>query len=338
MSFAVGKSFKSITPGICWLYTGAVVGFLILRAGLPELPPSLALVNSLAPLLFLPVPVVLFLAIGLRAKGVLLAGAIPLIPFASLYGALFLPHPGRSDCAAHQALRVMTFNLGAHLGQPEALIDLVADQKADLVALQEMTSEIAQTFEQEFSAVYPYRVSRPGETTGLFSRHPILEQEWIAPTGGGRSYIRAVVEWKDETVEIFVVHPLPPGLEWYRDTAIPVGLHDAGPQKQIQEIRRRAAAEDGPVLIVGDFNMSDQSRGYTGMAEAFVDAYRAGGWGFGFTFPKGLQIGRIPLPGPFIRMDYIFHSDAFCTDWARVGCGGGSDHCYVLAQLARRGS
>jgi len=255
-----------------------------------------------------------------------------------LYGARFWPRASRPECAALQTLRVMTFNLGAHLGQPEALVDLIADQKADLVALQEMTPETAQTFERALGAVYPYRVSRPGETTGLFSRYPILEQAWIEPERGGRPYIRATIAWQGEMVKVFVVHPLPPGLEWYRDTAIPIGLHTSGPQGQIQEVQRRAAAVDGPVLVAGDFNMSDQSRGYASMAEAFVDAYRAGGWGFGFTFPKGLQVGRIPLPGPLIRVDYIFHSDAFCTDWARVGCGGGSDHWYVLAQLVRRGS
>lgn len=332
------KVVKGITSGVCWLYAASIIGFTILRIYAPGLPPFIALINSFAPFLFAPLPVVFLLACMVRSKCTLIAGSIVLIIFACLYGTLLLPRFGKSACEANQELRVLTFNLGLDLSQPKEMAAIIEAQDADIVAVQEMTTDMARLFEQELGSIYPYTVLHPGETTGLFSRYRILEQEWIAPIEGGRSYIRAVVEWNSEAVNVFVVHPLPPGLEWYRDTVIPIGLHDIEPQRQIEEVTRRAASEDGAVLIVGDFNLSDQAPGYTILAEEFTDAYREAGWGFGFTFPKGLRVGETPVPGPFTRIDYIFHSRNLCTNWARVGCEGSSDHCYVLVQLAQKNS
>jgi vancomycin resistance protein VanJ len=333
-----GKVIKGVTSGVCWLYAASIISLTILRIYSPGLPPFLALINSLTPFLFVPLPFVFLLACMMRSKYALIAGSIVLIVFVGLYGNLFLPRLGKPARETHQELRVMTFNLGLNLSQPEEMAAIIEAQGADIVAMQEMTTEMARLFERELGAIYPYTVLHPRETTGPFSRYRILEQEWIAPVEGGRSYIRAVVEWNSETVNVFVVHPLPPGLEWYRDTIIPIGLHDTEPQRQIDEVTKRATSEGGFALIVGDFNLGDHAPGYTIIAEEFTDAYREAGWGFGFTFPKGLRVGKTPVPGPFTRIDYIFHSRGLYTNWARVGCEGSSDHCYVLAQLARKDS
>ena len=320
----------------CWLYAVSIVGFVVLWIGWPQLPPFLALISSFAPFLFVPALVVFLLAGIMRSKSVLIASGVVSVVFIGLYGPLFLPRLGHLACQASEELRVMTFNLGLHLGQPEELLRIIEEQEADIVAVQEMTPEMAWLFEQELGLLYPYNVSAPEtETTGLFSRYPIVKEEWIEPVGGGRSYIQAVVEWSDEAVTIFVVHPLPPGLEWYRDTTIPIGLNDINPQRQIEEVTRRAASTKGFVLILGDFNMNEYARGYSIIAEEFVDAYLEAGWGFGFTFPKGLRVNEMTVPGPFTRVDYIFHSRDLYANRTWVGCGGGSDHCYVLAELAR---
>ncbi|MBN1318227.1 MAG: endonuclease/exonuclease/phosphatase family protein [Anaerolineales bacterium] len=331
----MGENLKRLAVSVCWVYAAGILGFLTIRTGLLELPPFLALINSFTPFLFLPLLVIAPLALWLRSKWAMIAGAAVLILFGGLYGNLFFPHFGLL-CEQSQELRVMTFNLGLYLGHPEALMSIIGEQEADIVAVQEMTADMARLFEQDLGMIYPYMVLPAGEeTTGLLSRYPILEEEWIEPVVGGRLYLYAVVDWDGEEVSIFAIHPFPPGVEWYKDTGIPVGLHDAGPQSQVIEVVRQAASKDGIVLIVGDFNMSDNTRAYADIKEVFVDAYREAGWGFGFTFPRGLRMGNVPIPGPLTRVDYIFHSDDLCTKWARVGCGGGSDHCYVVAQLGR---
>jgi len=86
-------------------------------------------------------------------------------------------------------------------------------------------------------------------------------------------------------------------------------------------------------IIAGDFNMSDQTATYATLSAVTIDAYREAGFGFGFTFPNNLRLGQAPIPGPFVRLDYIFHSPELSAQQAYVGCSGSSDHCYLVARF-----
>jgi endonuclease/exonuclease/phosphatase family metal-dependent hydrolase len=101
------------------------------------------------------------------------------------------------------------------------------------------------------------------------------------------------------------------------------------------DVARRVREEDGPVLLLGDLNMTDQSPAYRFLAAELQDAHRQAGWGFGFTYPYRLRLGGLPVPGPVVRIDYILFSEHYCATWTRVACGGGSDHCYLVAELHR---
>jgi endonuclease/exonuclease/phosphatase (EEP) superfamily protein YafD len=307
-----------------------MLGFVALRTLLKEWPPFLALLNSFTPFLFVPLLLALPLALLARSRIGLVGLAIVSALFFSLYGPLFLPRFEPYATQSGDTLDVMTFNLGLYLSQPEQIVAVIASEKADIVGVQEMTPAAA----NQLRELYPYRVLEPGmETTGLLSQYPILRSEWFEPKRGGRAYLHAVVDWNGVELNVFVVHPLPPGLLWYKDTLLPIGLKEAGLQHEITDIVQRASVVEGPVLIMGDFNTSDQTRAYASVAQEYRDAYREAGWGFGFTFPYRLQVGDIRAPGPLVRVDYIFHSDDLFTERAKVGCGGGSDHCYLVARL-----
>jgi vancomycin resistance protein VanJ len=335
MGPSIGRRLESAAAAVCWAYAAALLAFFALRSTLRPWPPPLALVSTFAPFLFLPLLLVVPLALWARSRWALIPTVAVLLLFAGRYGPLFVPRPGPGRCAANPGLRVMTFNLGWNLARGEELVAIIEAEEPDILAVQEVTPAMAALFEQELAAAYPYTVLRPGvETTGLLSRYPILAEEWIEPSGGGRATLHVTVGWNGLPLEIFVVHPWAPGLDWVRDTLIPQGLHDTVPQRQITEVAALAAAADGLTVLLGDFNSTDDTQAYAETAALLVDSYRQGGWGFGFTFPKGLRVRGLPVPGPLVRIDYIFHSDRFCTQWARVDCGGGSDHCYVTAQLA----
>jgi len=84
----------------------------------------------------------------------------------------------------------------------------------------------------------------------------------------------------------------------------------------------RFEAEDAntPMLIVGDFNMTDRSDDYWRIVEHYHDAFREVGFGFGWTFN-----GTFPIP--LLRIDYVFHNDAVQALTARVLVNSGnSDH------------
>ena len=93
------------------------------------------------------------------------------------------------------------------------------------------------------------------------------------------------------------------------------------------------SALTGPRLLLGDFNISEYTYAYVKLSDNYSDVHRETGRGFGFTFPKGIHINNLPVPGPFVRLDYIFHSAELEAQQSRVKCDTGSDHCYVVAEL-----
>ncbi len=105
----------------------------------------------------------------------------------------------------------------------------------------------------------------------------------------------------------------------------------------------RAERDTGPILIAGDFNMSDQSSDYQRIAKDYKDAYHERGWGLGFTFPDFAYASALPanlplmslLIRPIARLDYVFHNADLQVLSARViANSGGSDHRPVLTEFS----
>jgi len=94
------------------------------------------------------------------------------------------------------------------------------------------------------------------------------------------------------------------------------------------------AAVTAPVVVQGDFTMSDQSRAYSALTTSLQDSFREAGTGLGRTFPNSLHLGRVRIPGPLVRIDYVFHSPQLQATAATVNCiEGQSDHCAVVVVL-----
>jgi endonuclease/exonuclease/phosphatase (EEP) superfamily protein YafD len=316
-----------------------VLGFLALRALLPRLPPFLALLNAFVPFLFAPLLLVLPLAWLARSRVIQASAGALLAAFLCLYAPFFLPRPGPGASHSHRAFTVMTYNLGFEHAMPRQLVDTIADEGADIVAVQELVPATAALVRERLGGAYPYQIAEPGaKTNGLLSRYPILHSRWFTPAGDGRPAIDAVLDVGGAPVRVIVAHPEPPGVSWLDgELPLPIGLHDDRVQAELADVARRAAGSSVPVLFAGDFNMTDQSRTYRALARVLDDAYREAGWGFGFTFPFELRVNGRQVPGPFARLDYVFHSDGLCPQWARVHCRPGSDHCALVVRFVWRG-
>jgi endonuclease/exonuclease/phosphatase (EEP) superfamily protein YafD len=86
----------------------------------------------------------------------------------------------------------------------------------------------------------------------------------------------------------------------------------------VDRVRRAALAETMPIVLAGDFNLSDRELGYRELAGSFRDAARAG-WA-GNTFDQGLW--RLF----FLRIDYVFVDRSWCAADAHRVDVPGSDH------------
>ncbi len=233
----------------------------------------------------------------------------------------------------------MTFNLGPSQHNPERVIAAIERENADIVAVQELVPTTADRLKERVGQRYPFSVLDPiYATTGLLSRYPIQSIEWFQPGVNSRKMLHATVQVQGTGVQVFAVHPVPPRIVLFGTTRIPVGLDAREQETEILGLLGRVRAQNGPVLVMGDFNMTDQSPSYGRLTGRLKDTFAETNGGFGFTFPDNLTVNRIPFPGRFLRLDYIFHSASLSAETVRVMCGSGSDHCYLAAQLALAGN
>jgi endonuclease/exonuclease/phosphatase family metal-dependent hydrolase len=315
-------------------YGLSVVGFLLLRWLVGDEWGLVALFNSFAHLLFLPALILLPLILVSRRRlsiGLLIPAALA---FILAYGAAFVP---RTAQAAPHTLRILTYNLKSQEVDLEPALNIIRDSDADVVALQELSEAMALVLASDLADRYPYQAlhTQPGDPIpgqGVLSRYPLLSDDYW------RIYLahqRVTLEIEGAPITFYNTHPVQP-------------LHPNGFARRGEEIRdllARLETETGPLVIAGDFNMSDQSDDYWRIAGHYQDTYRAAGWGLGFTFPADLPYfgGGNYAPAIFnlipalVRLDYVFHNDAFSALNAQVGAdSGGSDHLPLQVDLALR--
>jgi vancomycin resistance protein VanJ len=324
------RSWLSVLPR----YT--VVGYTLLLYGLwavqwliNEHDPYVGWIRSILYLLVLPSFVLLPLFLYLR-RGRWTIGLIPLmVAFLIAYGGFFLP---RTQIPPEDGadLRILTFNI--QIPENENIIPIVKvieASQADVVAVQELSQSAADKMAAALSAQYPYQALHPQEYgpagQGLLSRYPITDETYWRYTQYDWSFghQRVVLEIDGASVVIFNIHPVP----FYTPAR---GLHTDRHLLVLLDLMERTLADTIPVILLGDFNITDQSHIYQQITDPYTDAYRAvGEIGFGFTYPAD----RKWLP-PFVRIDFIFYSNEWTGVSAQVWPdSGGSDHAPLLARL-----
>lgn len=315
-------------------YAVGVLAFFALQALLPACSPQLSPLAYLGPFLFAPLLATLPLALLARLWVAAAANLAVLILAAVLYGPFFLAPPGDSSATAGELLRVMTFNLHASQAPAEELAAVIAAEDADIVAVQELDGVSAAAFRAGLGDRYPHLLLDPeAGGNGLLSRFPILAADVFQPASVGRQALQATLDVRGTAVHVIVAHPNPPAPCWIPGWPLPTGLCCGQLEAQIAAIAQRAESVAGPVLVLGDLNVSDRTRAYALMAAELSDAFREAGSGFGFTFPNRRPIGPVFVTRPLVRIDHIFHSGHLLPRQSRVVCPSVSDHCYVVAQF-----
>lgn len=334
---------RFITRLVRWgLITGAVLycvcitGLAVLWWLAPEGQWWIVLSNVFAAPLFLPLVVVLPIALALRSRWLIGVTAVPAIIFVALFGSLFIPRASNAVAIGHN-IRVATFNQLYQERQAEDMFAAIRRQHADIVALQELTPPVAEMLKRDLTAEYPYQLLAPSEGSGgmgLLSRHPFTALDPISGRG-----IPIVIDFNGQAITIVNVHIHFSGISKARSQQI-LGLpyfrmYDmVGRKGQVEGLVQDLAPIAGPLIVMGDFNTGDREPGYGVMAAEFRDAFRATSTGFGYTFPNSKQMGPVTIPVPLVRIDYIWTRGPLVPLQSYVDCNdGGSDHCMVVADL-----
>jgi endonuclease/exonuclease/phosphatase (EEP) superfamily protein YafD len=236
----------------------------------------------------------------------------------------------------------MTYNVHKESRHLDPMIAVIRQIGADVVAFQELSRQAADCFAAALADEYPYRALHAfpdrWRGQGILSRYPITADEywWNAHVPGSMGHQRVELDVRGMKVTVYNTHPVHPGMEGSRPRFDTLPRHE-----EIRILVARAAADEGPVILAGDFNLPDQAEDYRYITSHFVDAFREVGWGMGFTFPDfgypqaAEEFNLPPLATPlFLRLDYIFHNEAARAIEARVWPdSGGADHRPVVVKL-----
>lgn len=303
-------------------YGVSVSGFIMLRLLFGEPLGVFGLFSSYLHLLMMPALVLLPVVLLTSKRWLAITLIIPFGLFILSYGRQFLQISVRSSPDASR-LMLLTFNLHNGNESGEQVVETIRQAQPDLVALQELTPQITRSL----TDLFPYQSFTPRTDftgQGILSRYPIIAAEtWKTEAFQGRYQL----DLNGTIITLFNVHTAYPYVTRLR-------FNGTKRSQDVSDILNRAAGESGPLLIVGDFNMTDMAVDYGRITPLYSDAFRQVGRGMGFTFPAHTDVFGLRNVPPLARIDFIFHSAHFQTIEAYVGAdAAGSDHFPLLATL-----
>jgi endonuclease/exonuclease/phosphatase (EEP) superfamily protein YafD len=222
------------------------------------------------------------------------------------------------------AVRVVSANLRYGRADPAALVQL-ADQNADILALQELTPEKAALLSAKgLDDAFPYRALRTREGpagVGVWSRFPIErsdvdEQFWL---GLLTAYVR--VANVDTPVAVVATHmsaPWPEPIEGWR----------ADLDRLATKLQKISADAGRPVVVAGDLNATPDIREFRRLVRAgYRDAAEQAGAGLTRTYPADVRL----LP-PLFAVDHILTHNCAATTVRTLSIKD-SDHRALVADI-----
>jgi vancomycin resistance protein VanJ len=233
-----------------------------------------------------------------------------------------------SESAGGPRVRVLTCN--AHYARVDsaALDRLVAEEKPDLVALQEWRTSNQAAFLTE-----PGWHVRPKAGLLLASRYPVSDLDVLGGEADGEpgKAVRYDLDTPGGRVTLVSLHLASPRGE-LRQVAEAAGARLEDIDRN-SELRGRQSAAivgkleglAGPLLIVGDFNTPPESVQFRGIWSPYRDAFADAGWGWGYTF-----FNRWTR----VRIDHILVGGGGRATACWVGPDIGSPHRPVIADVA----
>jgi endonuclease/exonuclease/phosphatase (EEP) superfamily protein YafD len=227
-------------------------------------------------------------------------------------------------------LRVMTFNLNFAVSTAPENLAAIRDSGVDVVLLQETTDDTEAVFREELADLYPHMRFRSccrAGGLGILSRHPIVEDEWIASTVGWFPAWRFVVDAPLGRVQLLDVHLRPP----VSDSGSWIAGYVSTGEFREREIAAfwPAMRADLPTIVAGDFNENErgdaidwlEDKGFASVLPQFADNAVTWQW-------------ALPLATLRARLDHIVVGPGLRASAAAVIEAGRSDHFPVVAELA----
>lgn len=270
---------------------------------LRELGGRVEAVAVALPLVLLLALVALFVVAALRREVRVLPAAlsVAVLGVVTIVGPR-LPHTGPAPASP---IRLVSANVYADNPTPASAVEAMLAAEADVEVAVE-TSPAFRTLIEAGDAAHPYAIV--DDQLVVRSRYPIAAMT-DPPGVPARRILRLTVEAPAGSFVLYAVHALNPLSE----------STFANQLDWVGKLRAAAAREHLPVVMAGDFNMSDRQLGYRRLTADLHDAITAAGWGH-TTYPDGIWAVLL------LRIDHVFVPQTWCAARARTLNVPGSDH------------
>ena len=264
---------------------------------------------TILPWLGLLIPVLFVTAVISRRRRAWLIVAVPLIVWAVAFVPSLVPLGWISSAAASDnSLTVASQNVQAGSGTAAMSATTLADEGADVIALEELDADarVAAASALEDSHPYSYTVG----TVGLWSTYPIVNEQPLDLGLGWKRALAADIDTPAGLVSVYVIHAASfrPGEQTDRDTML-AELAAMVPND-----------ENDRMIVLGDFNATSTDQALAPLQAELSEPNQSDA-SLGFTWPANFPIGRI---------DHIFQRGLDATS-LRTFESGSSDHLAVLA-------
>jgi len=236
---------------------------------------------------------------------------------------LVLYLPGEPPVVSEPRVKVVSANLLSANPSTKQAIDTLLAHDADLLLLQEYTPAMHQQFGGMLMRQYPHHFVEPREGNfgmAAFSRTPLGGQVITEPPLGhpDRPQMRLSFLLNDRRVSLYHVHLL---YQWRRD-----GM------RQFAGLMNQVAREVGPVMLVGDFNMTNTSpQGDVLMRAGFRDGLDLAADGLMTTWPRRGWLTYVAWPS--FRLDHLYLSPNLLPADIATAETPGSDHDHITATI-----
>lgn len=323
-------NFQYLTNRLGWSYISLIVFWFCLRLVFFDQLWWLALLNTIAFYLFIPLVLLLPLGILLSQRHLIMGLTIPIAIFVGLFSQVLLPSFSTPDLVPQNAFKIMTFNILWSNQNYAQIGNAIQIANPDIVGFEEVRPPNIVALTAALPA-YPYSSFHQSDeyhTVGIVSRFPIVSTAQL-PNPPIERGLQAVIDVNGKWLTVVVAHlapnnmPLFPPSEFVKQTK----ERYARRADEIELLKQTIQNRNYPTVIVCDCNMTDTSQTYDQLQAILTDSFVEAGWGLGHTLTVK------PVPFPVQRVDYVWHTADLQAVNAYVGGNGGSDHHSMVANL-----
>ncbi|MGL5062743.1 MAG: endonuclease/exonuclease/phosphatase family protein [Microcoleus sp.] len=332
----IQTALKQAVKFFAYSYCAFIICYFILRLIFWDRLWIAALIGTFSPIIFLPTLLLPFLGfLIIKNRWFSIISSIACILLLSWLHLKYFSPETTNIVSSQPSLKILSHNVGWYATQSPTLVKLIEQEQPDIIFLQEIVRKHTLKAFNWLKAEYPYQIGTP--PVGILSKYPIVSSEILHLANHPETQQRAIIKFQNREIVIYNMQATGPWFEIYKlgnFIKIPIYKY-AHRAPEIHDLVERVKQETLPLIVAGDFNMTDEAQDYYSVQKVMQDAFLTAGFGFGFTWPQGFFAKRLnaKLSYPVCRIDYIWYSKDWGAKSSAVLEARESDHLPVAAEL-----